>query len=448
MAPVALDILSGLLGAPGSAAAGKATANQLNAITDITTPLGAFINDPTRDNASYPQRPKAFINYIFFDEQFKMVSGGASPVHPTGFTKDHFSDLQNLAATKNGYLYVYVSNESPVNVFFDNLQLVHTRSALLEETHYYPFGLSMAGISHKAAGELKNRFKYNGKEEQREEFSDGSGLEWMDYGARMYDNQVGRWNHVDPLSDKMRRYSPYNYAFDNPIRFIDPDGMAPTDWVRYKDKHGDEHAAWVETVTDQKSAKRWAASMNANGLETNDVTYVGKTGIINQGITDSDVKEQSYILNADGTFTVAGTGKQSTTQKDAANNEPNEETDGKPGGKSGGLSKEGVDGFLSVLNTGTAGGMLLSSDKITPVDFPINEIGKKAVDVAGKVLGVYDAYNAVTKAMEKPTMGNIVVATGKVILAGAEIFFKVNPVIGVITSVMDVTGLTDFLFNW
>ncbi len=58
-APVVLDILSGLLGAPGSAAAGKATASQLNAITDITTPLSAFLSDPTRDDASYPQRPKA-----------------------------------------------------------------------------------------------------------------------------------------------------------------------------------------------------------------------------------------------------------------------------------------------------------------------------------------------------------------------------------------------------
>jgi RHS repeat-associated protein len=99
------------------------------------------------------------------------------------------------------------------------LSYFHNGSGIevLEENNYYPFGLNHEGYN-ALAGNPAYQYKYNGKELQE------TGM--YDYGARFYMPDIERWGVVDPLAEQYRRHSNYNYAVNNPINFIDPDGMA------------------------------------------------------------------------------------------------------------------------------------------------------------------------------------------------------------------------------
>lgn len=224
------DMIAGLVQAFGGETAGNGSHGaQARRISPFT---GNFKgNDYQRLKERSPDqhqqnRPRAYLNYVLFDEQFNLVEDN-SGVRQVKAAPDELQTLavDKMPVTRSGFLYVYASNETEQDVYFDNVTVAAISGPVLEETHYYPFGLTMAGISSQSLPvKLVNRQKYNGKDLQQHEFSDGAGLEWYDYGARMYDPQTGRFTAQDAYAEKYYGMSPYQYAANNPIKNIDVNG--------------------------------------------------------------------------------------------------------------------------------------------------------------------------------------------------------------------------------
>ena len=157
-------------------------------------------------------------------------------VHKTGSTTTttdycgnvvYENGVQKLLLTDEGYVtlsdgkYHYYLKDHQ-----GNNRVVINQSGTVEETnHYYPFGGVFASTGNTQP------YKYNGKE-----LDTKKGLNWYDYGARHYDAALGRFTTNDPLAEKYYSMSPYTYCADNPVKFIDPNGMeyAPGDLFKTK----------------------------------------------------------------------------------------------------------------------------------------------------------------------------------------------------------------------
>ncbi|WP_299111923.1 polymorphic toxin type 8 domain-containing protein, partial [uncultured Winogradskyella sp.] len=154
-------------------------------------------------------------NYIYEDGTLKMLS------HPEGYIEPGNKQFN--------YIYQFKDHLGNVRLTYadsDGNGSINSSTEIIEENNYYPFGLKHKGYNDVVSANVNSvasRFKFGGKE-----YNEELGLEWYDVSARNYDPALGRWMNLDPLAEKMRRHSPYNFGFDNPVYFQDYDGMAPS----------------------------------------------------------------------------------------------------------------------------------------------------------------------------------------------------------------------------
>ena len=171
-------------------------------------------------------------------------------IYENGVAKTLLTEAGYITLSDNKYHYYIQDHQG-------NNRVVIDQDGNVEEVNdYYPFG----GLLSSSVSNAVQPYKYNGKELDRK-----NGLDWYDYGARMYDAALGRWHAVDPMSEKYYSWSPYIYCANNPIRYVDPIGM---DW--YESNNG---------------AILWTDYTSQEELDDNDIRgrYLGQAHVVFSG---------------------------------------------------------------------------------------------------------------------------------------------------------------------
>jgi len=254
--------MSNLLSSTSGAISGTYTYDgNGNALTDSKRGVTITYNQLNLPQSVTRSGGSAAYTYDATGTKLKSVQGTVtreyiSGIQYTGGNLDFFATEEGRAL-KNGSTYSYEYNLKDhlgnVRVSFDNNG---GTARVIQENEYYAFGLDT--INYISG--TKNNYLYNGKEEQ-DVLSN-----MYDYGARFYDPVIARWQSVDPLAEKGRRWSPYTYGFDNPMKFIDPDGMWPwpsqlNPFARLQGAYDNSVNKLTKTVNSAKNALSAARSL-------------------------------------------------------------------------------------------------------------------------------------------------------------------------------------------
>ena len=380
-----------------------ATEGQPKLVYDLFTALGTALLSPAGNDDS---KPSAYLNYMVFDEQYNLLDAGFSEIDATPNAEKSIT-ASNIAITKAGYVYIYVSNESnSANyVYFDNLNITVHESRILEKSDYYPFGLTFN--SYNKGGMIGQNFKYNGKE-----LVTDLDLGWYDYQARWYDPALGRWHAVDPAADLMRRHSPYNYAFDNPIMFIDPDGMIPdvtiTGGASEKAFNGLQASVKSELTLSKDDNGKVSYEKTGDGELSKDAQQL--TNAIDDHSVNVNIKAENTKTTESGDLYIGGafSGNEVTKSEGGntvtANQEVNPEVLGKMSDTHG---KPGADILHEVTEAYQGAKISQKKGKSSPAAGAAGSVYPKAHGRATKQSGkIYErVYDGSGKEMQMPASG-------------------------------------------
>jgi len=202
----------------------KKITDNMSAVASQSTMLSNLPEENFQNNLV---KPKSGINFVLYNSRFDVVeeNTGYLPV------ENHINAIQNLATDKlimkeAGFIEIFVNNQAQTPVYYDNMMVTHSGGNVVEVNAYYPYGMRLPLLSTPANTDaLSNLYLYSAKELQEM-------TGWHDFGNRMQDPVTGRFTTSDRFAEKYYHLSPYQYAANNPINYIDINGDSL--WITHR----------------------------------------------------------------------------------------------------------------------------------------------------------------------------------------------------------------------